>query len=59
VEGADPEEHPGQPAALIGVADLVGIAAQGEAGRAGVIRHSLADGGHRRGSDGYGQEPND
>ena len=59
VEGADLEERVGQCAAVVSFADLVGVAAQGEAGRAGIFRNSLSDGGHRRGNDGYGQEPYD
>jgi len=49
VEGADSEESTRDATeAIIGVADLVGIASQGYTGRARLFSHSLADGGHRR-----------
>ena len=59
MERADFKESGGEPAVVIRVADIVGVAAQSETGRAGVFRHSLADGGHRRGNDGQGQDSHD
>ena len=60
VEGADFEESAGYAAAAIaGVADLVGVTRQGDAGGARFIRHRLADGGHDRGDDGQGKHSDD
>ena len=52
MEGADQFEGAQRTAVVFGLANLSGVASQGETGRAGFFRHSLADGGHRRGKDG-------
>jgi len=58
VEGADLKERASQAALIIviGVADLVGVAAEGHAGGAGLFRHGLTDGRHCRSDDGQGQD---
>ena len=60
MERADFEESAGYAAvAFAGVADLVGVTGQGDAGGAWFIRHRLADRGHDRGDDGQGKHPDD
>ncbi len=60
VEGADAEERAFDAAfAVTGLADLIGVAAQSNAGRAGLLRNCLANRGYTRAHDGQGEQPDD
>ena len=54
MEGADPEEGAFDSAAVVCVTDLVGIAAQSDAGCARLFGNGLADGDHPCRNDGQG-----